>query len=150
MATTPVAYSGWRTVVSPTTDGHLDVVEADHREVLRHPQPELERRLEDADRLHVGGREDGGRRVLADQQVARERAASLAAVRPERLVDAGVARRLDEARPAMLAGGEAERRCAGESPTKARWRWPRASRCSPASAPALHVVDRDVRAARDA
>ena len=64
----------------PDVVGRLDVVVADHREVVGNVQPELPGGGDDAERLRVAGGEDGGRPAVAGEHAASQVAGLVAAV----------------------------------------------------------------------
>ena len=66
----------------PDVARDLDVVEPDHRQLLRYVDPEAARGLEHAERLHVRRREHGRRRLGEPQQLLRDVAREVAALRP--------------------------------------------------------------------
>ena len=120
--------------------GQLDVVEADHRQLLGHPHASgVRAAIDHGERLQVGGGEDRGRRVGERQQLP-----PMARLRPSR---AGAARELGRA--AAPAVGERAPRSRSQrralerapctsstvSPANAIRRWPSSSRCSVASRP---------------
>ncbi len=66
----------------PGERGDLDVVEADHRQVVGNAQAGVGRRFQDTQRLEVGGGEDRGRTLVEAKQRARGLPRLLAPLRP--------------------------------------------------------------------
>ena len=65
----------------PCVRRDLDVVEADHRQLLGHVDPEVARRFEHAERLDVRGGEHGSRRIREPKQLARDAPRDVTALR---------------------------------------------------------------------
>ena len=79
--TRPDSRSGWRTVVRPMAAASSMSSKPIDREVAGHGEAGARGRVEHAEGLHVGGREDGGRRAAQRQQLARQLHGGLAAER---------------------------------------------------------------------